>query len=142
MMAVVYLILIVLFLIMKGDVVLIGIFLFIAYCANQIRENYRESANRALKNHYLKRDNNRNNQQQNAVNDSVAKQKPNEEQLEDLAEERAEEYAEDYYNYLHEGNEDAPDFEYDGCVSRRDIPDMLNEIEERYEEEREKREDW
>lgn len=142
MVALIFLVVMVSFLIWKGDFVGLGILLFIGYLGSHIIENYRESANRALKNHYLKRNNDRNNQQQNAVNDSVARQNPNKEQSDDFAEERAEEYAEDYYNYLHEGDEDAADFEYDGCVSRRDIPDMLNEIEERYEEEREKREDW
>ena len=139
MMALIFFVGMVSFLIWEGDFARLGIYLFFGYLGYRIIKN---NENSVFENHYLKRNNNRNIQQQNAVNDSVAKQKPNEEQLEDLAEERAEEYAEDYYNYLHEDDENAPDFEYDGCVSRRDIPDMLNEIEERYEEEREKREDW
>lgn len=135
MVALIFLVVMVSFLIWKGDFVGLAILLFIGYLGSHIIESDRKGANRALNNQYFQSG-------ENIINDSVPQQKASEERIDELAEERAEEYAEDYYNYLHEGDEDVPDFEYDGCVSRRDIPDMLNEIEERYEEEREKREDW
>ena len=55
MVALIFLVVMVSFLIWKGDFVGLGILLFIGYLGSHIIENYRESANRALKNHYLKR---------------------------------------------------------------------------------------